>query len=489
MTLRRLCVFIVLSVLLVVGCVEVDGVPAPATGRSPVLQGRLTDQSPEVGQLFTTVRCTQTNEAGLLECGTGATKSVEDGAEVLLEEIGCTATLTGRGGALITAAHCVGYESRKSRPHDHIEFDTPLGRDAAALAECASFGTGVGADDVAICRLTGRVPPEIAQPRPFAPSEPNKGDPVHTFGYGGLNPGLRPEELGKRRFSGFLWGPTIIVQNGDSGGPLLDSSSRIFAVISGGFVKETFDQNVNAEDWTSGGDSFGMIPPKRREIDALLCEWNEGDCAPAEATRGSSSLARSGPPEFELTAATGLGGAMLNADSTSSDPPVGGNDMGVPVSGTLGFRFNWFQFGITGGYYGAVDACEYPTCASSIGMVGPFVSAHVGDYDRRFEFVFRAAAAYLDVVSNDFKHVERGQVNGEPQAGPSGDLPGGPSADHDAIAGVAGLEMRFAAGLFWLGPTLDLLFLYSGDAVGDEHGGVSGVTVLGGGRLGFHVPL
>ena len=94
----------------------------------------------------------------------------------------------------------------------------------------------LGATDIAIVQLSQTVPANYATPYKIATNPPAQGSLVQGIGYGCTMSGVRTN--GKKKYRGALWQAStyntspMLGCEGDSGGPILNSSGQIVALIS-----------------------------------------------------------------------------------------------------------------------------------------------------------------------------------------------------------------------------------------------------------------
>lgn len=94
----------------------------------------------------------------------------------------------------------------------------------------------LGATDIAIVQLSQTVPANYATPYKIASNPPAQGSLVQGIGYGCVESGVRTN--GKKKYRGALWQASgyntdpMLGCEGDSGGPILNSSGQIVALIS-----------------------------------------------------------------------------------------------------------------------------------------------------------------------------------------------------------------------------------------------------------------
>ncbi|MFN3199645.1 MAG: trypsin-like serine peptidase [Bradymonadia bacterium] len=177
----------------------------------------------------------------------------------------CTATLI-RPNVVLTAAHCIDYQSGEARPGRTLgAFIIERGPSEGygfPIDAFASFGGDLGRRDVALLRLAQPVPPQIATPTAIATRGARGGESVEWYGYG----------CGNRRFGGdartgtkqklsFAFQQSANSCPGDSGGPtFFGENGPVFRVTSGYFGG-------------SGIDIFGDPTLIKDQLDALADDW------------------------------------------------------------------------------------------------------------------------------------------------------------------------------------------------------------------------
>lgn len=207
---------------------EEEGTEEPSTSNDAIVGGRTTFEEPAVGV------------------------TTYDGAT------GCSASLV-RPNVILLAGHCFSadrtdiapwkFQVRKSATESY-DFDTGAGWVKGRFA---------GSDDIALLRLEQPVPPEVARPLPIARGWPRYGTRLQMMGFGCTErdgPGAGVKRILETRY-GVSWDLGWRSKGscpGDSGGALIDSSSRsLLGVISG---------------WNSAGfDLFGDVVKHRAEVE------------------------------------------------------------------------------------------------------------------------------------------------------------------------------------------------------------------------------
>lgn len=194
----------------------------------------------------------------------------------------CTATLV-RPNVIVTAAHCVaGIQKDADVSRDDYTFTvhvSPTVRHRYAIDRAYTLPVAADFDgsqrwrdkDIALMRLTERVPASVATPAAIAPSYPRIGGRVALFGYGCTD--RDPGEDGRRPGTGVKrkkestwtfgratgWTETHDLCPGDSGGPLLDLERRAVFGTNSGFV--------------GVDDHFGEVPRAWAEMTRVADRW------------------------------------------------------------------------------------------------------------------------------------------------------------------------------------------------------------------------
>ena len=166
----------------------------------------------------------------------------------------CTATLI-RPRVVISAAHCVGYNSRSGR-WGHFVVDRGQSDYRYAIESVFSFGNRLGDKDIALIHLAEAVPTAIAKPTSIAINEPTQGE-VTIFGYGCSNRRTNRGPRAKQFYTHRVSEQSNQLCPGDSGGPVvIGSDGPVFKINSG---------------YYSGGrqgDIFGRPSQYYRELSA-----------------------------------------------------------------------------------------------------------------------------------------------------------------------------------------------------------------------------
>jgi hypothetical protein len=156
-----------------------------------------------------------------------------------------------------------------------------------------SYGSSVGADDVAIIRLASEVPASVATPARLASANPADGSGVTIYGYGCQRRGTRGTWAKQKvRVS---WGRSSAnLCPGDSGGPTMSDDGQVVRVNSGYWLD------------AAGLDIFGSVPRVYSRIERTVSGWGD-------------SLGGGSP----LPTPTDAGAADANAtpDAWSMSPP------------------------------------------------------------------------------------------------------------------------------------------------------------------------
>jgi hypothetical protein len=224
--------------------------------------------------------------------------------------IGCTATLISRR-YFVTAAHCIGYQSRFEGGAFIVTLNPPPPKPASATVAYAIKDiyalngnpvgavtpcdggvcvntSGAGAFDLAIGRLTSEVDSNVATPAVIATRLPNFNETVTQFGYGCLQ--KLPTETGPfvKRSRSFPWPPVDVGCSGDSGGPVFLGDGTIAALASA---------NNASMSGTADTDAFPVV--FKAQFEALMRTLDDGKQEPLEnnTDRGGGDL-----PGMPLTA-------------------------------------------------------------------------------------------------------------------------------------------------------------------------------------------
>jgi hypothetical protein len=179
--------------------------------------------------------------------------------------VGCTGTLVAPN-VVISAAHCFSYETR-DQPGRYGNFEI-TGNNGAVLRygidRYQSFSSELGANDIALARLSQPVPANVAQPAPIAKSAPGAGGPLTVFGYGCTQRNANTDW--QKRKASFVQGTsTSHLCPGDSGGPVFDDATGAVLRINSGYMLNAF-----------GTDIFGDVPQNAQRLSAVLRSWAVG---------------------------------------------------------------------------------------------------------------------------------------------------------------------------------------------------------------------
>ena len=155
----------------------------------------------------------------------------------------CTGTLVAPS-VVLTAAHCISYESRKKNFGKFII----KGSKSFDIDAAISFSPqgGMRPHDLALLHLKKSVSRNLARPFKIAQELPANGTPVETFGYGCQDRESR-EGSGKKQAFEFAYGE--VTQNlcpGDSGGPVVIPQDKEIISINSAYTIST------------GNDIFGL---------------------------------------------------------------------------------------------------------------------------------------------------------------------------------------------------------------------------------------
>ncbi|MBI4815597.1 MAG: trypsin-like serine protease [Deltaproteobacteria bacterium] len=186
--------------------------------------------------------------------------------EIIIGGALCTATLV-RPNVAITAAHCVDFETRSGVTGSFILEQNRDSHQSFAVAEYTSLGSELGDDDIAIVRLSERVPSSLATPSPLADRAPTSGELVTSFGYGCTDRAKTGQPPIKRRAE-YAYPQGRVLCPGDSGGPGFLGASGPLALIHSGY-------------WVQSGlDIHAKVGPNRGRVDAILASWDPATQTP-----------------------------------------------------------------------------------------------------------------------------------------------------------------------------------------------------------------
>lgn len=175
---------------------------------------------------------------------------------------GCTATLVAQD-VVITASHCVGYNTR-TNIGNYNTFTLDNGQ-RYTVNRYRSFSRELGEDDIALLGLSEMVPLEVATPAPMARETPEQGTSLTVFGYGCTQIGGRGD--GQKRKATYAQGDVAAhLCPGDSGGPVFNDETGAVARINSGYW---FDRGNT--------DIYGLTPGLYDDLVAQVEEWTQGE--------------------------------------------------------------------------------------------------------------------------------------------------------------------------------------------------------------------
>ncbi|MFN3197302.1 MAG: trypsin-like serine protease [Bradymonadia bacterium] len=177
----------------------------------------------------------------------------------------CTATLI-RTNVIVTAAHCVDYQTRQGGQLGEFNIDLGAGnKQSFPIDAYISYSrSGVNSNDIALARLSRPVPSNVARPTTIASRTPNQGDLVSWYGYGcgRRNSQNDPNTFRKQRLV-FNLQQSDNSCPGDSGGPtVVGNDGGVFRVTSGYAIP--------------GGDIFGDLVARVGQLNGQADEWSRG---------------------------------------------------------------------------------------------------------------------------------------------------------------------------------------------------------------------
>lgn len=177
----------------------------------------------------------------------------------------CTATLI-RPNVVVTAAHCVDYQTREGGQLGRftVQRSAQSKQEFTITAMISYSRGGVNQNDVALLKLSGAVPANVATPTSIAAAKPSNGELVSWYGYGCGNRNT-PGDGNTYRKQRLVFNLQQSDNScpGDSGGPtVVGTNGGVFRVTSGYAIP--------------GGDIFGDLISRRDQLNRQADEWSAG---------------------------------------------------------------------------------------------------------------------------------------------------------------------------------------------------------------------
>ena len=165
---------------------------------------------------------------------------------------------------MITAAHCVDYQSEEQTGPGGFGYFAIDRRGLATswfeIDAMRSFGNRPGSDDIALLRLSDAVPSDVATPATLSYGPTGRGSEITIFGYGCTQRERQTGSGTKRSFS-TIYDQSFNLCPGDSGGPVgLGQDGPVLLINSAYYTR-------------SGKDIFAEPYRWRENIEAQIDEW------------------------------------------------------------------------------------------------------------------------------------------------------------------------------------------------------------------------
>ena len=206
-----------------IGCADTEAI---GTDEQAIINGTPTDERPEVG---------------------------------LITNSGCTATLVASK-VILTAAHCVGFQTGPTSDG----FLTGHGEFFAIDYVSSKTNSAPGWDDLAVARLTSRVPSSSAVPTRAAYAGAGANETVTVYGYGCIdraNPSVGYGTKRKYSYPYYMRYQIDLLCPGDSGGPMIHPYNGVIEVNSGYYL--------------DGGDIFASVNDNYSWVSAWVNYLNQ----------------------------------------------------------------------------------------------------------------------------------------------------------------------------------------------------------------------